>query len=261
MEENWIPIFRKRTDGLVSILFNATMRDQGRVPDTTRPSATMIAVAFRQPGPHGVGEAVDSQSIDEVMDDLCPRLESDAAALYAGRVRGGGEARIWVYSAPEHRQRIEQLARRAFAGRDLEIQHRDDPEWDMYVAMSPSRREEQSFMDGRVVMKLQEQGDPLTPKRDVRHYAYFADPAAAKAFAGRVAKMGFKTSVDKSERPEERRPWVVCASRDDSVVHPQISEITGELVDIADELGGEYDGWEAMLVKPKTGLFGKLFKK
>jgi hypothetical protein len=168
---------------------------------------------------------------------------------------------MWYYSDPGQRQRIEQVGRKAFAGRDVEVQHRDDPEWDMYVAMSPSPREERVILDLQVVRKLVEHGDPLTPKRDVRHFAYFPDQAAAKAFAARAAQMGFKTELHKSDRAEEKKPWSICAARDDSVEHPQISEITGELAEIADELGGEYDGWEAMLVKPKTGLFGKLFKK
>src|ERR1043165_7912913 len=147
MAENWSPIFRVRTDGPVSIMFNATLRDEGRVPDTDRPSATMIAVAFREPGEHGMGEAADSEAIDSVMDSLAPRLELEAGAAYAGRVRGGGEARMWVYSTPEERERIERMARDAYAGREGQIQHRDRSEWDMYFAMSPSPREERIVPD------------------------------------------------------------------------------------------------------------------
>lgn len=259
MPESWMPIFRRRTDGLVSILVDLDYRE--RCPDPSRSSAAMIAVAFEQPGEHGLGEAADSESIDAVMDTLGPRLASEAGAAYVGRVRGGGEARVWLYSAAEHRDRIERLARQAFAGRQIEVQHRDDPQWDMYIAMTPSPREERVFLDAQVVQQLEEHGDPLTPKRDVRHFAYFADPTAAKKFASRVSGLGFKTGVEKSERQDETRPWCVSASRDDSVEHPQISEITGDLAELADELGGEYDGWEAMLVKPKQGLFGRLFKK
>ncbi len=260
MSDTWMPILRHEVDGPVSIMVSLRYRDEKLIPDASRPSATRIRVPFNDPDHHGMGVAKESTTIDRIMDDLGLRLASEASAEFVARVRGGGNARIWVYSDRSQRDTIERIAREAFAGRDIDFEHRSDPSWEVYSAMLPTPREERCILDYELVEVIKGHGDPLTPKRDVRHFIYFFTQSSAEQFSERARAEGFKVECTERERASDGRSWSVMAARDDSVEHPQISEITGGLVDLATEFSGEYDGWEAMLVK-KKGLLSRLFKK
>lgn len=260
MSDNWMPILRHEVDGPASIMVCLRFRDEKLIPDASRPSATRIRVPFIDPDHHGMGVAKESSEIDRILDGLEPRLASEASAEVVARVRGGGSARIWVYSDRGARDLIERIAREAFSGRDIDLEHRSDPSWDVYSSMLPAPREERVILDYQLVEVIKGHGDPLTPKRDVRHFIYFFTQSSAEQFSARVRAEGFTVECKEIEPSSDGRSWSVLAARDDSVEHPQISEITGGLVDLATEFSGEYDGWEAMLVK-KKGLLSRLFKK
>lgn len=254
--ENWMFAIRHKPDGPVSLFVNTEYRDSGAAPDSSRSSATRIRVPFNNPSEDGLGETSEADSLFDLVDRLVPKLASEASATFIGRVRGGGNASFWFYSPKDQRATIERLANHALGNRSIAVEHRSDPEWSMYHSLLPTPGESRLTLDYQVVQVLEENGDPLTPKRDVRHHIYFPDRGGADTFAQRIAPDGFKIEIEPSDGQ-----WLVCAARDDSVEHPQISSITGPLADLAAQLGGDYDGWEAMLVKPKKGLLGRLFKK
>ncbi len=257
MSGNWVPMMRQYEHGPASEMVNTHFRDENLFPDQSRPSATIITVAFNDPDQSGMGTQEDAAIIDEAWDAMAARLATEASAEFVGRLRHGGQARILVYAPRGARPRIEAAARQAFPNHAVEVEHRDDPKWDLYRRALPTPSEERISLDYLVVQALEQHGDPLTTKRDVRHFAYFPTSSAASQFAKQISPQGFKTKVE--QFPADNN-WRVTASRDDAVDHPQICTITGPLADLADTLGGTYDGWEAMLVK-KKGLFGRLFGK
>lgn len=256
MEDTWVPMMRQYEHGPGSHMVNTRFRDRGPFPDPARPSATIIKVTFNEPDESGMGSHQDAAIIDDAWDALAPRLAAECSAEFVGRLRHEGQARILIYSPAGARPFIESAARKSFPHHQLAFQHRDDPKWDLYRASLPTPSEERVALDLLVVQALAQHGDPLKPKRDVRHFAYFPSKDAADKFARQVSPQGFHIELEKCEDNRYR----VLASRDDSVQHPEISSITGPLADLAHSLGGEYDGWEARLVK-KTGLLNRLFKR
>lgn len=124
--------------------------------------------------------------------------------------------------------------------------------------MLPTSEELQPSLDYMVIKAMAEHGDPLTPKRDVQHCAYFPTDHAAHQFADAASKQGFKTEVERIEVPDKSNPWCVLASRDDSLTEPSITDVTVPLCKLAESHGGDYDGWEAMLIRPKKGLFKRI---
>lgn len=256
MEDTWIAMMRQYEQGPGSILVNTRVRDDGPMPDSSRPVASIIKVKFNEPEQSGMGSTEDAAAIDEAWEAIAPEMFSEAGAEHFSRLRHDGEARFLLYSDGTSRAKIEELARRGFAPHAVRVEHRDDAKWELYQASLPTPSEERLALDYLVVQALEQHGDPLTPKRDVCHFAYFPDRQKAEAFASRVSTDGFKVEV---EQVEGEQHWLVTASRDDSVSYPEITQITGPLADLVDELGGTYDGWEAMLVKKKSGLLGRLF--
>lgn len=255
MDDSWIPMMRQYEHGPGAIMINTRYRDQGPCPDPSRPSASVIVVKFNQPDQSGMGTDEDAASIDDAWDAIATHLTADLHAEFVSRLRYHGEARILIYSPSASRSAIDVAAGRAFPKHTVRVEHHSDSEWSKYRSALPTPSEERYVLDTLVVDALRQHGDPLTPKRDVRHHAYFPARAAADSFAKQISQQGFKVEVEPSDDQ-----WLVTAARDHAVDHPQISTITGPLADLAASLGGEYDGWEAMLVR-KKGLLGKLFKR
>ncbi len=117
-------------------------------------------------------------------------------------------------------------------------------------------------MDMQLIQQMQSMGDPLEPARDVRHYLYFkaSDQDAANRCARAHRQQGFNVEITPSRGDEDPPQTLVLANRDDSVLPEVICPVTRELRELAATLGGEYDGWEAALLKAKPrGIVGRLF--
>jgi len=256
MSERWIPILRHDDGSKYSIMVDLQYRDGGLVPDKRRPCLVLVQVPFTDPGEHGMGARTDANAIDQVMEDLGPRALNESAAIYAARMRGSGRASICLYAAEESAPTVERLVRDAFKSRRIEIERRDDPEWNVYQGMLPFDDEERRFWDQMVINELQRNGDPLTPARDVRHYAYFPDEPSAQRYAKILRAERFTLSVEPSAKPEHGAAVCVIANRDDPATPEAIMPITSRLLALAKEHGGTYDGWEAKLMKRRGGLAG-----
>jgi hypothetical protein len=226
--------------------------------DPDRPLLTMVHVEMRDPGPHGMGTPAEGARLDGTFDAIGEGLPS-LRSLYVARSRDAGFMNYVLYSPAPSGQSLEGLIRRVLRGESVDVEHREDPSWTVYRQLLPSLEEEREFLDFRVIKVLQEQGDPLTPKRDVHHRMYFEDHAAAKSLGDELKREGF--SVEITSEPGYSRPIVLLASRDDAVTRDAITPITIDLLRRAHACGGFYDGWEARLLKPNPGLLGKLFGK
>lgn len=256
MSENWMPILRHDDGAKYSIMIDLQHRDGGLVPDKQRRSLILIHVTFDDPSEHGMGAQTEANAIDRVMDDLGPRSFKDGGAVYVARLRGSGRASICLYAADDAVPTIERLARDAFKSRKIEIERRDDPEWDVYRQMLPLDVEERRFWDQMVINELQRSGDPLTPPRDVRHYAYFPDEPSAQRYASALRTERFTVRVEPSANPSPGGEICVIANRDDPATPEAIMPITSRLLALAKEHGGVYDGWEAQLIRKRGGLAG-----
>ncbi len=255
--ESWVPFGRDAKSGMRFHLVNTGFADAGIVPDATRPHVAAIRFTFQNPEPGGVGDENEVNAIEEAMDALEPSLRDECSALFVGRIRGGGRSDFFFYMPSAELATFEAAAKGGLTSFRVDIVSQSDPKWKTYLAMLPTPAEMRVFQDSLVVNQLQENGDPLTPKRDVGHFLYF--PASKQAEAEACAKVlkgeGFKVSVEPAEGSDQ---IAVRANRDDSVTLEAISPITRRMVELSEQFGGEYDGWEAMFVKPK-GMFGKLF--
>lgn len=79
----------------------------------------------------------------------------------------------------------------------------------------------------------------------LKHYLYFADESNASKASQRLVKRAFEVISRPSADGEN---WLVLASHIAVPTEERIGAIRADLEKLADEHGGEYDGWEAEVV-------------
>ena len=100
--------------------------------------------------------------------------------------------------------------------------------------------------DAKVLNQLKQAGSDLTKPHPVRFYLYFPDRKNA-AEAGRILEeKGYVTVVRKGA---DEISWLCRATISIPPAIETIKEITKELIKLSSDLEGEYDGWEAPIIK------------
>lgn len=109
----------------------------------------------------------------------------------------------------------------------------------------PTKYDWNWIYDSRVCRQLQEQGDDLTCPRTIDYYATFPDEGASRAFADSVELLPYGMIIKKIEAYNERekRYYRVDFINTDVPQQQHMTEITCELLDLAEKNGGSYDGW------------------
>ena len=129
----------------------------------------------------------------------------------------------------------------------------EDPKWDGYrQVLLPTKYDWQTIKNQQVVRALMDAGDNLEAQRPGQHFAYFPAEEARDNYVKRVTEGGFEISSLPMADPVEKseRPFGVVAT----LTHPIVGgtlldDLTCGLLDAAEEVGGEYDGWETPVVK------------
>lgn len=124
--------------------------------------------------------------------------------------------------------------------------------------MNAAELGERSKVDGikyrelQVVAQLVKMGADLKAPRHTLFFVYFATEAAARTAANKLESRGLTAQVRGPEfygdtmQPADPFKWGVVAESPDTPLIPDFLRDTVDLCEaLADELGGEYDGWEA----------------
>jgi Regulator of ribonuclease activity B len=103
---------------------------------------------------------------------------------------------------------------------------------------------------GGVLGRLWELGDDLSKRREFEFGVVFEHEDAALNFAVALLKQGFKVSFSPTEEGEN-----FCEVQCYSVMipdHTEISNFESLLSNIADEYGGNLDGWDCFVMKSEA---------
>lgn len=129
-----------------------------------------------------------------------------------------------------------------------DIGHQPDKAWAGYIDfLYPLPRERQVIQNRRVLEQLEKDGDDLTKAREVFHWIYFKTRNELDRFENFTESLGYKTmNKGKTEQPNAYK-FVISISRIDHIGYDQIDEYVLELWEKAQELNGDYDGWETSI--------------
>lgn len=101
------------------------------------------------------------------------------------------------------------------------------------------------YKDLVLMGQLLQQGADLTQPRHALYYLYFGSRPVADAAGEEGRAAGYSCEV-REPLPEYSDQWSVVCERPDAVLDPAGVNAADDLFqDIADRLGGEFDGWEA----------------
>ncbi len=121
-----------------------------------------------------------------------------------------------------------------------------DPDWKKFEEMLPTPEEARWNNDLMVIEQLEENGDVLTEPREIEHLAYFPTRGAMEAFIEWLGENGFDV-MDADAGGEGR--FAVEFSKVSAIEIDAIYEQTCGATVAAEELGGEYDGWQTRVIK------------
>jgi hypothetical protein len=110
---------------------------------------------------------------------------------------------------------------------------------------TPEREEEFRRLDTLEAQARQkgEQNLGQSKPESLDHYLYFSKKSDAHKAAVRLREKGWTVEVRKGADDEN---WLTLAKQP-APIEEDIEEIRGELERLADDLGGEYDGWGAAI--------------
>src|SRR5687767_9948706 len=95
--------------------------------------------------------------------------------------------------------------------------------------------------------QMAQAGADLNQPRHALYYLYFSTRDAAEQAARRGAQAGYTADV-RDPLPEYPDQWCLVCERPDAVLDVEGVKAADDLFQgIADDLGGEFDGWEASL--------------
>lgn len=98
-------------------------------------------------------------------------------------------------------------------------------------------------LDLLILRQLEGRGADLTRSRHILHFLYFADEAAAKRAVSAIESAGYEVTLTGPDEDPAR--WSVRAEATRVVDYSTVAGYRTRFEQIADEYGGEYDGWEA----------------
>jgi len=101
-------------------------------------------------------------------------------------------------------------------------------------------------LDSQVLAVLKDAGSDLSKPHPIDFYLYFPAKTDADDVGLRLQEEGFDVTV---RLGADDASWLVLAQTTMVPEQRHLQELRRKFVTLADSLGGEYDGWEAMVVE------------
>ena len=124
-----------------------------------------------------------------------------------------------------------------------------DNNWEAYLKFLYPSDDIQDYMSNeKVLNQLELAGDSLTKEREIEHWIYFKKYDDREVFI-KYAKRKKFIIISENKIKNSEFPFQLQISRLDNVDIASINKITMELRKKANELNGNYDGWETIVKK------------
>lgn len=250
MSEQWDFYFANVNEKLASLFVDLGIREMA--PDADNPWLLWVWVYFNHPREDGFSTSQEADTLSQIEDSLTDAVGGAVNGFLTGRITTDGRREFYFY-APTFAGFDDAVVRcmERFPEYKWDSDTQRDPEWNQYLGLLyPTPRDWQRIRNRHVIEQLQEHGDPLEKERPVFHWAYFSNEVSRGQFVAGVEDRGFKiTNENTVDDPNCSHPLGVSFERIDKVDWDSINQVTLELYELADTLGGDYDGWETSVEK------------
>lgn len=211
-----------------------------------------LRLAYKSPSPNGLPTKEEFDPVNSVEDKITD-FSKTTGDQYVGRITVAGTRVFYVYTDRDEaswRSFTSTLA--AETGYDIQLSYRQDPEHRGYFDdLYPTPIDRQVISDLRVIEALESHGDDGSAPRKIEHWAYFDSEESAAEFIAWARGEGVKYDRENSHQTEDGQ-YSVRLFHYGTVQLQDINHYTVALSQKAAEYGGEYDGWETMVLKPEN---------
>lgn len=250
MSDAWDFYFANVNGVIASLFVDLGIRDS--VPNADRPWLLWTWVYFRKPRPDGLSSSEEAPILNDIEDSLTKAGKETAEAELVGRITTAGRREFYFYGPrPDEFETAVAIALKSFSDYEFDTGAKEDPEWSQYLnVLYPSPEEHQRIKNRHVIDVLEKHGDSLKKPRPVSHWAYFKSAQDRNTFIAKAVGAGFKViNQSQSDDLEADHPFGVTLERMDRVDWDSINEVTLELFRSAEQVNGDYDGWETRIEK------------
>ena len=215
-----------------------------------------ITIELKNPDENGFSTNERPQ-IYAIEDQILRPLQSDKDMLVAV-LTVQGEVTWYFYSqAPEALQERLSATWDTSMGYTYQVECSEDKQWNFFLkGLYPNIYEKQTIYNREILSACQENEDQVEVPRPIEHWLYFDTEQDMLSAIEKAAALGFTVYSSEKVVPEEGKEvqedlgYCLILSKENTPI--DIDGDTWDLIDIALDTHGGYDGWETILVKEKS---------
>ncbi len=198
---------------------------------------------------NGNCSANEHELLLQFLEKLTMELKTKIEATFAGYriVEGWFEIYFYAHSA----KKFENIAASIVASEynySYEIGSYKDTKYKFYFdELYPDATQLLQIQNRETMSALQDAGDNSELPREVEHYLFFATDSNAQRAVEKAAALGF-TCKDKFVDDDNELRYTIILMQSHNVTYDIIDHITQDLLSLAMEEHGLYEGWSTTLV-------------
>lgn len=202
------------------------------------------------PGPHaGMPDDAERERLEKLGDWLAD--EYDGRGHVVARLTAAGRREFFIYAQDALAEATLDRARSTFEGLRAEARSRPDAGWQVYREfLYPDPVQMLRIRALHRTRAMHEDGDVLAAARAVDHVAAFHSAEQRKLFVTFAQDLGFDVLEEKdSEDDSLTRPFVIRIQKMHALDAAGIENNVVKVFSRVRELGGEYGGWVAGVMR------------
>lgn len=249
MQEYW-ELYMKNLEGKpASIQFNAGISMEMEEMEYTHPIVAFVKAKLKEPNEHGLLSENEEPEILFMEDKLEAAMIKFRIGKYVGRIISDGYVTFlyyvqFTYNWPD----FVTFALNEHTSYEISNGHQEDKEWNYYKKLLyPTPKEWQLIQNHKVCDQLRSKEDNLYLPRAIEHKLFFVQGEDKKeTLIEKLEEEGFHIQ---SELENEEGVKGLSFYRMDKPFYHDIDALTLELIDLLENNGASYDGWETSVVK------------
>ena len=210
-----------------------------------------LSVMLKNPDENGFPTKEEEETLYQI-EDLLDNIIKEKEGILAAFLRWDKRLSVFTYVEDEkgYEEAFAVALKEQFPGYEYKFWVDEDEEWETYFnALYPDKYEYQGILNNRLIYQIQMDGDTMVP-RVLEHCLYFKTKEKRKEFLEKVETEGFRRIDERADEVVDETneyPYQLVVGREDDF--KDTNRVTWYLMETAEELDGEYDGWGCVTVK------------
>ena len=250
--EDWgVYLCRWFDEQLASVRLNLGLALLEFDPQVKYTKRIQLSVMLKNPDENGLPTKEEEETLYKI-EDLLESIIKEKEGILAGFLRWDKRLSVFAYVEDEkgYEEAFSVALKEQFPDYEYKFWVDEDKEWETYFnALYPDKYNYQGILNNKLIYQIQMDGDTMVP-RVLEHCLYFKTKEKRKEFLEKVETEGFRRIDERADEVVDETneyPYQLIVGREDDF--RDTNRVTWYLMDTAEELDGEYDGWGCVTVK------------